>query len=143
MKLYLDTNVLFALFLRNEDKICADVQVLLEDYSNTLYTSSVCVMELIHLQQTGDLIDRSKKHNKYHSEPTDLLDWLREIGVSVLAITEKHLHTMQRLPNVKGHSDPNDRLIIAQAITDKVALVSSDTKFPLYEPFGLHFIPNR
>ena len=38
---------------------------------------------------------------------------------------------------------PNDRLIIAQAISDKIALVSSDRKFYMYEKYGLEFVFNR
>ena len=34
-------------------------------------------------------------------------------------------------------------LIISQAITEKIPLISSDTKFPKYTKFGLNFIPNR
>ena len=44
---------------------------------------------------------------------------------------------------VEGHNDPNDRLIISQAITEKIPLISSDTKFPKYVKFGLDLIPNR
>ncbi len=44
---------------------------------------------------------------------------------------------------IESHRDPNDRLIIAQAITEKMPLISNDTKFPKYTRFGLDFIPNR
>ena len=37
----------------------------------------------------------------------------------------------------------NDRIIIAQAITDRVHLVSSDHKFAQYENQGLKFIFNK
>lgn len=33
-------------------------------------------------------------------------------------------------------------MIIAQAITDGIPLISSDTKFPLYVSQGLNFIQN-
>ena len=47
------------------------------------------------------------------------------------------------LETVEGHNDPNDRLIISQAMTEKMPLISSDTKFPRYVEYGLNFISNR
>lgn len=41
------------------------------------------------------------------------------------------------------HRDPNDRLIIAQAISDQIPLISSDRKFSRYERYGLDFIFNE
>ncbi|MDR1779439.1 MAG: hypothetical protein LBR50_01745 [Tannerella sp.] len=40
-------------------------------------------------------------------------------------------------------NDPSDRLIIAQAITEKIPLISSDKQFPKYRKYGLAFILNR
>ncbi|HBK32640.1 MAG TPA: PIN domain nuclease, partial [Porphyromonadaceae bacterium] len=42
-----------------------------------------------------------------------------------------------------GHNDPADRLIIAQAITEKMPLISSDHKFELYREYHLDFIYNK
>ena len=50
---------------------------------------------------------------------------------------------ISKLAIVEGHNDPSDRLIIAQALTEKIPLISSDTKFPKYKKFGLEFIYNR
>lgn len=47
------------------------------------------------------------------------------------------------LPLYDDHRDPADRLIIAQAIADRVALVSSDRKFSRYGRHGLHFVYNE
>ena len=41
------------------------------------------------------------------------------------------------------HRDPNDRLIIAQAISDRATLISSDRKFDRYERYGLQFMFNK
>ena len=40
------------------------------------------------------------------------------------------------------HKDPFDHIIIAQAITHKMTLVSSDTKFPYYRKQGLKLVEN-
>ncbi len=41
------------------------------------------------------------------------------------------------------HRDPNDRLIVAQAISDRVPLISSDRKFERYRNYGLDFMFNE
>jgi PIN domain nuclease of toxin-antitoxin system len=43
---------------------------------------------------------------------------------------------------VQDHKDPFDHIIIAQAISHKMTLVSSDTKFPFYRKQGLRLIEN-
>ncbi len=53
MRLFLDTNIL-VFFLYDRYKLCADEKERLFDYLNVLYTSTVCVQELIHLCQIGE-----------------------------------------------------------------------------------------
>ena len=43
--------------------------------------------------------------------------------------TKEHLRTFAQLDAVEVHNDPSDRLIIAQALTEKMPVISSDTKF--------------
>ena len=64
-------------------------------------------------------------------------------GKSDVPVTEKHLDDYEALPMYEDHRDPNDRLIIAQAISDRTALISSDHKFKLYEKYGLEFFFNK
>lgn len=68
---------------------------------------------------------------------------LDEIGVSMVPVTMNHIRTLIDLPLYDDHRDPNDRLIVAQAISDRIPLVSSDGKFTRYERYGLDFIQNR
>ena len=117
MRLYLDTNILVFLW-GDRQSINRDVLGMIFDYSNTLYTSTTCVHELIHLFQIG------------------------KISIKILPISEKNLQEYASLPFIKDHRDPFDRLIIAQAISDKATLISSDLKFQWYEKFGLKFIQN-
>jgi len=44
---------------------------------------------------------------------------------------------------MEGHNDPSDRLIIAQALTEKIPVISSDAKFPKYRKMGLDLVVNR
>ena len=65
------------------------------------------------------------------------------MNIGIVPVSEKHLETLTQLPMFDDHRDPNDRLIIAQAISDHIALISSDLKFDRYIPYGLDFIYNK
>ena len=60
-----------------------------------------------------------------------------------LPVNKKHLSVYATLPLVIDHKDPVDRLVIAQAIADKIPLISSDRKFSKYHGLGLDFIYNE
>lgn len=122
------------------EELSADVLSILDDYSNLLYTSIVCAQELIHLFQIGK-IGMGRKYDFRDAART--LDWIRSIGVTISPVNERHLQTMAELPLFDDHRDPFDRLIIAQAITDHITLISSDHKFKHYEPSGLQFLFNK
>ena len=139
MRLYLDTNILVFL-LGDHESLDRDVLGLIFDYSNTLYTSTACVHELIHLFQIGKVSWRKQNGKPFKAE--DILEGLDSMLISILPITETNFQCYASLPIIKDHRDPFDRLIIAQAISDKATLVSSDLKFQWYEKFGLDFIQN-
>ena len=98
-----------------------------------LFTSTVCVQELIHLCQTGKIKQSADK----------VVSDLDNAGINIEQVTERHLKSFASLPLFDDHRDPNDRLIIAQAIADRIPIVSSDRKFSRYERYGLDFIFNE
>ena len=110
------------------------------DYENLLFTSTICVHELIHLSQIGKLHIKRKGKN---ADISEFSQWLDEMSIKIVPVTVQNLQTYSTLPLFDEHRDPNDRLIIAQAISDKMALVSSDRKFDMYEKYGLEFVFNR
>lgn len=55
---------------------------------------------------------------------------LWENGIEILPITFEHALLVSQLPFY--HRDPFDRLLIAQAIHEKMLLLSKDEKFALY-----------
>jgi len=57
---------------------------------------------------------------------------LRRLGASLLGINLRHLEVLRRLPVLGTHRDPFDRLIIAQAISERYVLVGKDREFPKY-----------
>lgn len=51
-------------------------------------------------------------------------------GFYILSIKPSHLDYLKKLPQI--HSDPFDRLIISQAATEELAIVTKDAKLPAY-----------
>lgn len=60
----------------------------------------------------------------------DFLRRLKKLDFKHIAITDEQLVTLQGLPF--HHRDPFDRLLIAQAITQNIPLVSKDRVFKEY-----------
>jgi PIN domain nuclease of toxin-antitoxin system len=141
MKLYLDTNIV-TYFLYNRDELSLEVSELLFDYANILFTSSICVQELIHLTQIGKV---QKVVNGKHKpiDPITVINTISDAGIDIVPIEKRHLSQLASLPLNDDHRDPNDRLIIAQAISDRTALISSDHQFSQYKKYGLDFIMNE
>lgn len=63
--------------------------------------------------------------------PPDLFDRALAAGAQPLPITWTHARAVAGLP--PHHADPFDRLLIAQARTDGLALVSVDRQFRAYD----------
>ncbi|MDR0559289.1 MAG: type II toxin-antitoxin system VapC family toxin [Prevotellaceae bacterium] len=138
MRYLIDTNVLINII--EYDYISDDVQNILSDYENQIHISSESIKEFIHLVQSGKI---SPPKNRV--QITDnLFDFIEdELNIAIKYISKEHLRTLAKLPLIDEHRDPTDRLIIAQAITEKLPLISNDTKFPKYRKYGLIFISNR
>ncbi|MCD8210685.1 MAG: PIN domain-containing protein [Prevotella sp.] len=137
MRYYLDTNILFYMLQRNEDRIDRETHNIISDYANQMHTSVLCVAELMQL-----VITRLKPKHK-RNESTFVEEWLAYNNITIEYISPKHFQTFEALPLFDNHHDVVDRLIIAQAISDKVTLVSSDLKFSQYTKYGLKLHQNK
>ena len=136
MRYLIDTNV----FIRITDDydVSDDAKNILDNYENTIYVSSESIKEYIHLMQNGKLVP------KREIRLLDVFDLIENIlGFNVKYVSKEHLCTFAQLELVENHNDPSDRLIISQAITEKMPLISNDTKFPKYRKHGLDLIYNR
>ena len=82
-----------------------------------LVLSSVCVMEIVLKQATGKLALSGGTH-QFVAE-------LIEDGVRTLDATVEHMLRMGALP--PRHRDPFDRLLVSQALVERLTLVSADS----------------
>ncbi len=69
---------------------------------------------------------------KLRLKTSDVEDSIRKIGAAVLPIEFAHLDELARLPLIENHRDPFDRMLIAQALSEDVPIVSSDERFRSY-----------
>ena len=136
MRYLIDTNV-FIKVIKDYD-VSEDTKSILEDRENIIYVSSESIKEFVHL------VHNKKIKPSKSIRTSDIFDIIENIlGFTVKYVDKLHLHTFAGLEPVEGHNDPGDRLIISQALTEKLPLVSSDIQFPKYRKYGLDFIPNR
>jgi len=136
MRYLVDANILiFSMW--DKDRLSREVKDVLGDYSNRIYISTESVKETILLWQSGKF---SSQKQKFTGGVVDLIN--KEMGWEIKPIKHEHLKTLEKIPIIHNHKDPSDRMIIAQAITEKIPLVSSDKMFPHYKKFGLELIFN-
>ena len=122
MRLLLDTNS-FLWFINGSDRLSVNAQDLIADLNNQLVLSSASLWEIAIKVSIGKL-ELLLPYNQLIPEQ------LEENDINVLPIELSHLTKVISLPF--HHRDPFDRLIIAQALTEDLPVVSSDTVFSQY-----------
>jgi PIN domain nuclease of toxin-antitoxin system len=137
MRYLIDTNII--IFLRTDTSLISkDVSRILENPEHRIYISSVSLQEIFVLLQNNKIIVPKWKC------PEDVFDTIeKEYKIEVKYVKKEHLLTFAKLEQVKDHNDPFDRMIIAQAITENVPLISSDAKLKYYYRQKLDFIFNN
>ena len=122
MKLLLDTHALLWMSL-DEPQLSENARDLLADTDNELLLSPASYWELAIKISLG----------KYRLDES-LDDFVnREVernSLTLMAIEPKHAAQVARLPF--HHRDPFDRMLIAQAISEQVSVLSKDVVFDKY-----------
>jgi PIN domain nuclease of toxin-antitoxin system len=136
MRYYLDTNILIFV-LGNRDELSARTLDILEDYSNRFYLNTVVIREIILLYK-----EKKLEYLKYKTYQ-DLFVVIDKLDYEIKPVQKRHLFTYAELLPARDHKDPNDHMIIAQSISDKIPVISSDQKFKLYQDQGLQLIFNK
>ena len=72
-----------------------------------------------------------RAHGKIHLDLEAMIEDLDERGISELPVTRRHGLIAGGLPPY--HHDPFDRLLLAQAMTEELTLVTADGKLRQYE----------
>jgi PIN domain nuclease of toxin-antitoxin system len=122
MKFLLDTHT-FLWFIMGSPDLSADARVLIEDGTHENFLSVASLWEMAIKVSIGKLTLAS---------PFEVLipQQLSLNGIELLNIKTDHASVVATLPF--HHRDPFDRLLIAQAIAEKMPLISIDATFDAY-----------
>lgn len=139
MRLLLDTNI-YVYMVSDRQSLTHDVCMYLEDAENLKYLSIVSLQELITAFRTKKLLSKIWK-----TEAEMISFVLNDPSVEIDNTDVNVIRTLAALQinEAQEHKDPFDHIIIAQAISHKMTLVSSDTKFSFYRKQGLRLIENK
>ena len=135
----LDTNIFTFLVTDEGDRISRDVRTILQDYENEFLMGMESVRELIVAYRAGKVI------SKFFSSPLDLIESIeKDYGIRIIQTDMEVMRTMAKLEinTIEDHNDPSDHVIISQAMTMRLPLISSDHKFIWYRNQGLDLIYN-
>lgn len=139
MRYLLDTNI-FIYWTTDQGLLSEDVYYALNEPDALLYVSAETVRELV-----VGYYNRSFDTHRWNTAEDMVRSIEDEYFIEVLPLKKEHMLTYSRLrPYVQhGHKDPSDHVIISHAITEKMILVSSDTRFPYYRRQGLQLLFNE
>lgn len=139
MRYLIDTNI-FVYLSTDVDLLSKDVMHIMEEPDTVLCMSAESVKELIVAYRNKGLCTK-----RWKSLPDMVAAIEKEFFITILPLKIEHMKTYARMQinEQQGHKDPSDHIIIAQAITEHIPLISSDTRFPFYEKQGLDLIVNK
>jgi PIN domain nuclease of toxin-antitoxin system len=119
MNLLLDTPVLLWV-LAADPRLSSRARQAIGDGGNEVYVSAASAWEIAIERALGKL-----------RAPHDLAEVLPLYRFRPLAIDVGHAFEVEHLP--PHHADPFDRLLIAQATIERLALVTRDRRIALYD----------
>ena len=123
MRLLLDTHILLWA-LTDDARLPERARELLLDSHNEVFFSAASVWEIA--------IKRTLRRETLSISAEEAARFFRAAGYEELAVSSTHAAKVENLPPI--HADPFDRLLIAQALEQQIAMVSRD---PLIEAYGV------
>jgi PIN domain nuclease of toxin-antitoxin system len=118
VRLLLDTHVLLWL-MEDSPRLSRQARALMQD-AGEVYVSSASIWEIAIKWRIG----------KIHEDPGVVVDHLERSGLRDIQVTNRHAVAAGRLPLL--HHDPFDRLLVAQAMSETMRLLTADAKLAVY-----------
>ena len=119
MRILIDTHI-FLWMLSCPDRLNQKRRYELESPANEVFLSAISIAEL--------MIKRSIGKIDFEFDP---LDMAQKMGLEILSFSGAEAMVLGELPF--HHKDPFDRMLIAQALINRLLLMSDDSKFLQYE----------
>ena len=127
MRYLLDTHIVLW-YITDSDKLSNSIKGIINSMDNTIYYSIVSVWEV------------AIKHNisaqRMPITDEDFSRYADESGMTCLALTKDHIAALKTLRRIAGsgeHHDPFDRMLMAQAKTENLMLISHDRLLQGYD----------
>ncbi|RZJ91777.1 MAG: type II toxin-antitoxin system VapC family toxin [Hymenobacter sp.] len=121
MRLLLDTHA-FLWFYSGDERLSFTGKALIDDPANECFLSIASIWEMGIKTSIGKL--------ELRVDFAGLAEFMAANRIELLPISFEHIQRLQYLPF--HHRDPFDRLLIAQAFSEGLTLLSRDTLFPQY-----------
>lgn len=115
MRLLLDTHILIWALL-DHPMLSRSARALLGDPDNTIWISSISFFEVS--------IKRSLGRSGLQCSTAEVKQYVEQSHLGVLGLSARHACTLEELPWL--HRDPFDRILVAQALTEPMRLVTHD-----------------
>jgi PIN domain nuclease of toxin-antitoxin system len=122
MRALLDTHS-FLWFLAGDSRLSESARQIVADLENEVLVSTASLWEIAIKVSIGKL-RLARVYEEFIPEQ------IERQQIAVLGIDVAHLAAVSKLP--LHHRDPFDRLIIAQALTERVPVISVDEVFDVY-----------
>ena len=122
MDFLLDTHTLLWAIL-NDKSLSSDAKKYLSDIANTCYYSPCSLWEITIKHSLGAL-DLSITLD-------ECFDIITKTGFIELPLHNDHFITLSKLPH--HHKDPFDRMLIAQAISNNIRIITKDSMISKYD----------
>ena len=118
MRLLLDTQV-FVWSVQDSDRLSSQARDLIEE-ATEVFISAATIWEIAIKAGLG----------KIKADPQALAQAIGASGFKELLVSARHAAAVERLPD--HHRDPFDRLLVAQALTEPLRLLTTDRKLADY-----------
>ena len=118
MRVLLDTHILFWWFYEHKRLPPAAFEIVRN--ADAVFFSSASIWEIAIKSRLG----------KIRADPRELLEQIRRNDFFELPVLSKHALLVAALP--MHHNDPFDRLLIAQAMSEPLRLVTVDARLQSY-----------
>lgn len=124
MKILLDTHIIIWIIEGNRS-LSAKHTAIISDLKNEKFVSEFSFIELAIKLNIGKLPDFKMPLGKF-------INQVQSDGFKLLPVKNKYLDEFVKLPLMKDHRDPFDRLIISTAISENMSVITVDDKFKIY-----------
>jgi len=119
MRILVDTHV-YLWMLSCPEKLSQTRRYELESPANEVFFSAMSIAELMIKHSIGKI--------DIQFNPVEMAE---EMGLEILSFTGAEAMVLKELP--LHHKDPFDRILIAQSIINRLALMSDDSRFLQYD----------